>query len=145
MDTVNAARTLACVVLGLRGACAASPENGPHSPQSVIPRTDMEFGMTSEQAVADADVVDRISTARCGCRRASERIGPGGYYLDHDDCMSQMRTLVSDQLNASRCPGGIGEVGVSRCVSSLLTGECDIPGQVDSTAGHCKLDSMCLK
>jgi hypothetical protein len=145
MDTVRAAGALASVALGLQVACGASPQNGPNSSPSIVPRTEMEFGMTSEQAGADADVVERISTARCGCRRASERIGPGGNYLDRNDCLSLMRTLVSNQLNASRCPGGIGEVEVSRCVSSLLTGECDTPGQVDSTAGHCKLDAMCFK
>jgi hypothetical protein len=52
---------------------------------------------------------------------------------------------VSKQLNTSRCPGGIGEVGVSRCVKSLIMGECDMPGQEYPTADHCKIVDMCLK
>jgi hypothetical protein len=95
MDTVKAASALAYVVLGLQIACSASPQSGPHSPRAVVQRTDMEFGMTSEQAVADADVVERISTARCDGSLSCERTGLGSHYRDRNDCLSHMRTLVS--------------------------------------------------
>jgi len=52
---------------------------------------------------------------------------------------------VSRQLNASHCPGGIGEVGVSRCVSSLHDGECDMPGEMYGNTSHCEMNLMCLK
>jgi hypothetical protein len=111
-----------------------------------VPGTEDEHGTTSEQAVADAEVVGRISGARCDRSQSCDRIGPGANYRDREDCMSQMRTLVARQLTASRCPRGMGEVGVSRCVKSLHDAECDHPGeQLYPTPSHCKLDLMCLK
>jgi hypothetical protein len=108
--------------------------------------TEHEHGATSEQAIADAEVVVRISGARCDRSQSCDRIGPGANYHDREDCMSQMRALVSRQLSASRCPGGMGEVGVSRCVKSLHDAECDSPGQqLYPRPSHCELDLMCIK
>jgi hypothetical protein len=59
--------------------------------------------------------------------------------------MAHMRALVAAKLNTASCPGGIGEIGVSRCVKSLHDGECDMPGQEYPTADHCKVKEMCLQ
>jgi hypothetical protein len=143
MNTIQTVSAFTTVALGILVACCAPPESAVSQP--VVPGTEGEPGVTSEQAVADAEVVERIATARCDRSQSCDRIGPGANYHDRDDCMRQARELVSHQLNASRCPGGIGEVGVSRCVSSLHRGQCDMPGQIYGTVSHCELDLMCLR
>ena len=146
MTTIKIAGSLASIALGLLVTCCASPQETASSPQPVVPRTETEgLGVTNAQTVADEDVILRVSSARCDRSQSCDHIGPGAIYRDRDDCMAQMRTLVSKQLNTSQCPGGIGETGVSRCVKSLHLGECDMPGQVYTTVSHCKLEEMCLK
>jgi hypothetical protein len=146
MTTIKTAASLASITLGLLVTCCASPQQAASSPQPIVPESQTQpVGVTSEQAVADEDVVERISVARCERSKSCERIGPGAAYRDHDDCMAHMRTLVAKQLNTSRCPGGIGETGVAHCVKSLIIGECDSPGQEYTTAAHCKIADMCLK
>jgi len=146
MTTLKNAGSLASIALGLLVTCCASPQETASSPQPIVPRTETRaVGVTNAQTVADEDVILRVSSARCDRSQSCDHIGPGAVYRDRDDCMAQMRTLVSKQLNTSRCPGGIGETGVSRCVKSLHLGECDMPGQVYTTVSHCKLDEMCLK
>lgn len=144
MNTIKTASSLVSVAVGLLLTCCASQD--PVSAQPVVPETETTpVGVTAPQAVADEDVVSRISVARCDRSQSCNHIGPGAPYHDRDDCMAHMRVLVSKQLNTSRCPGGIGEVGVSRCVKSLIMGECDMPGQEYPTADHCKIVDMCLK
>jgi|HubBroStandDraft_3_1064219.scaffolds.fasta_scaffold537007_2 hypothetical protein len=146
MNTLQTAGPLVSVSLGLLLACSASPQQAASSPQPVTPQTETPpTGVTSEQAVADEDVVSRISVARCDRSQSCNHIGPGAAYHDRDDCMAHMRVLVSKQLNTTRCPGGLGETGVSRCVKSLVLGQCDMPGQEYPTADHCKVKEMCLK
>ena len=146
MKTVKIAGGVAAGVLGLLlVCCASSPQGATSSPQPVVPGTQGEPGVPAEQAVADAEVVERISNARCDRSQSCDRIGTGATYHDRTDCMNQMRTLVSKELNEARCPSGMGEVSVSKCVKSLQLGECDLPGQVVSTTSHCKLNLMCLK
>jgi hypothetical protein len=144
MNTVKVASV--APVLGFLVACSTSLPSAASAPQPVVPGTEDEHGSTSEQAVADAEVVGRISAARCDRSQSCDRIGPGAHYRDREDCMSQMRALVSRKLSASRCPGGMGEVGVSRCVKSLHDAECDSPGQeLYPRPSHCELDLMCIK
>jgi hypothetical protein len=146
MDTVKVASVLAPILLGFLIACGSSPPTGASSHQPVVPETEHEHGSTSEQAVADAEVVGRISSARCDRSQSCDRIGPGADYRDREDCLSQMRALFSRQLSASRCPGGMGEVGVSRCVKSLHDAECDSPGQqLYPRPSHCELGLMCIR
>jgi Family of unknown function (DUF6184) len=146
MNTIKVACVLGHVLMGFLVACASSPASEASSPQAIVPETKDEPGATNEQAVADADVVERISSARCDRSQSCDRIGPGANYRDRDDCMSQMRALMSRQLSASRCPGGMGEVGVSRCVKSLHDAECDSPGQeLYPRPSHCELGLMCIK
>jgi len=143
MNTLKTASTLVSVAVGLLLTCCASQDN--ISAQPVVPETrTTQVGVTSAQAVADEDVVSRISVARCDRSQSCNHIGPGAVYRDRDACMAHMRALVSEKLNTSRCPGGIGETGVSRCVKSLIMGECDMPGQEYPTADHCKVNDMCL-
>jgi hypothetical protein len=143
MNTIQTVSAFTTVALGILVSCCTPPESAISQP--VVPGTEGEPGVTSQQAVADAEVVERIATARCDRSQSCDRIGLGANYRDRNDCMRQARELVSRQLNASHCPGGIGEVGVSRCVSSLGIGECDTPGQVYGTVSHCELDLMCLR
>jgi hypothetical protein len=143
MNTLQTASTLVSVAVGLLLTCCASQDV---SAQPVVPETQTTpVGVTASQAVADEDVVSRISVARCDRSQSCNHIGSGAVYHDRDDCMAHMRVLVSQQINTTRCPGGIGEVGVSRCVKSLIRGECDMPGQEYPTADHCKVKEMCLQ
>jgi hypothetical protein len=146
MKTVKIASGLASGVLGLLlVCCASSPQGAASTPQPVVPGTQPEPGVPEEQAVADAEVVERIAGARCDRSQSCDQIGTGATYHDRTDCMNHMRTLVSQDLNEARCPAGMGEIGVSRCVKSLQLAECDMPGQVYSTTSHCRLNLMCLK
>ena len=111
----------------------------------MVPGTEPEPGLTNQQAIADADVVERLAAGRCDRSQSCNRIGAGAAYRDRADCMSQNRALVARDVNAWRCPGGIGEVGLSRCEKSLALAHCDMPGQVYTTAAHCELREMCLK
>jgi hypothetical protein len=143
MNTIQTVSAFTTVALGILVAGCAPPESAVSQP--VVPGTEGEPGVTNQQAVADADVVERIAAARCDRSQSCDRIGPGANYHDRDDCMRQARELVSRQLNASHCPGGIGEVGVSRCVNSLHDGECDMPGEMYGNTSHCEMKLMCLK
>jgi hypothetical protein len=146
METIKIASALASVTLGLLVACGAPPTTAASSRQPVVPSTEHEPGATSKQTVADALVVERMAGARCDRNQSCDRIGPGAAYRDREDCLSQMRTLFSGQLSGSRCPAGLGEIGVSRCVNSLHDAECDSPGQeLYPRPSHCALDVMCLK
>jgi hypothetical protein len=136
------ATSVTTVLATILMCCASSPPVP--TPQPVVPGT-REEGVTNLQPVDDSHVIDRIASARCERSKTCDHIGNGAPYRDWDDCMNQMRTLVSAKINEVRCPGGIGEVGLSRCVHSLHVGECDSPGQVYPTVSHCKIDEMCLK
>ncbi|HEY3819276.1 MAG TPA: DUF6184 family natural product biosynthesis lipoprotein [Polyangiaceae bacterium] len=143
---IEVAASLASAALGIMLTCCASSSHDVARTQPIVPETETSpTGVTSQQALADEDVVERLSAARCDRSQSCNRIGPGAAYRDRDDCMAQMGVLVAKELNASRCPGGIGEVGVSKCVHSLHVGECDMPGMEYTTAAHCKLNDMCLR
>jgi hypothetical protein len=146
MNTLKTVCSLASVTLGLLVTCCASPQETAASPQPIVPQTETSpVGVTERQAVADEDVIQRVSIARCDRSQSCSRIGPGATYHDRADCMAQQRVLVSKQLNTERCPGGIGETGVARCVKSLQIGECDMPGEIYGAASHCKVADMCIK
>jgi hypothetical protein len=145
MDTLKTAASLLSGAVAIALTCCASTQPVVSS-QPIVPDTETQpVGVTVEQALADEDVISRISVARCDRSQSCNRIGHGAAYHDRDDCMAHMRDLVAKQLNAWRCPGGMGEVGVSKCVKSLRLGECDMPGQEYTTAAHCKISEMCLK
>ncbi|MGD0529604.1 MAG: DUF6184 family natural product biosynthesis lipoprotein [Polyangiaceae bacterium] len=145
MKTIKSLTSLTsvpAVVLALLLPCCASE---PVGPQPIVPETQTPtVGVTATQALADEDVIERIASARCDRSQSCDRIGPGAPYRDRGVCMAKMRELVSKQLNTYRCPGGIGEVGVSRCLKSLDTGHCDMPGQEYPIASHCKIADMCI-
>jgi hypothetical protein len=132
----------AAITLGLLLPCCASQ---PVGAQPIVPETEATpVGVTATQAVADEDVIQRIASARCDRSQTCDRIGPGAPYRNRDECMAKMRDLVATQINAWRCPGGIGEIGVSRCLKSLKLGQCDMPGQEYPTTSHCKIKDMCI-
>jgi hypothetical protein len=134
--------SVAAPVLAIVLPCCA-PE--PVGAQPVVPETQTQpVGVTATQAVADEDVIQRIASARCDRSQSCDRIGPGAPYRDRGVCMEKMRELVSKELNTSRCQGGIGEVGVSRCLKSLEIAHCDMPGQEYPTTSHCKIVDMCI-
>ena len=141
MSTTKTSIAFGCVALGLFAVGCATPQNAASSPAA---------GAASARVVANDEVVERISKARCDQSQSCNRIGPGTRYRDLGDCTSRMRALVSGQLSASRCPGAIGEIGVSRCVRSLEASECDLPGQLYArrprplSVSNCDLDSMCV-
>jgi hypothetical protein len=144
MNTLKTASAVVSVAVGLMLTCCASEE--PVTNQPVVPETQTpRVGVTATQAIADEEVILRISSARCDRSQSCNHIGPGAVYRNRDVCMEHMRALVATKLNTTRCPGGIGEVGVARCVKSLQAGECDMPGQEYPTADHCKVKDMCLE
>lgn len=136
---------LAPVALGLLAACAENNPPPPNAPQPIVPGSEGAQGNSQQQTVTDDEVVERIAAAHCDRSASCDRIGPGAQYRDRNDCIEQMRVHMRKQLNASRCPRGIGETALALCVKSLHDGECDTPGEVVGTTSHCKLDSLCLK
>jgi hypothetical protein len=143
MNTTHTPTLFVTIILGILAPSCASTEDATSQP--VVPGTEREPGVASQQTVADAEVVERLAAARCDRSQSCDHIGPGANYRDRDDCMRQARDLVSRDLSAAKCPGGMGEVGVSRCVDSLHEGECDAPGEVYGRASHCELAMMCLR
>lgn len=129
--------------LGIVAACAASQQAPP--PQEPIPGTASEDGVTAEQRVADEQVVERIAAARCDRDESCNRIGPGAVYRNREDCMTRKRLTVLQDVNAGKCPGGIGEVALNRCIKSIENGSCDMPGQIIGETSHCHLSVLCLK
>lgn len=130
--------------LGLLVACGAS-QDAAMSAQEPVPGTTTMDGVTAQQSVADEQVVERISAARCDRDQSCDRIGRGAIYRDRDDCMKQTRVSVMRDLNPSSCPGGIGEAGLNRCVRSIEAGACDTPGQIVGQTSHCHLSALCMK
>jgi hypothetical protein len=144
MNTI--AKTGACfsIALGLLAACGAS-QNATLPPEQPVQGTTSTDGVTAQQAVADEEVVERISAARCDRDQSCDRVGPGAVYHDRADCMRQQRLVVRKDLNPESCPGGIGEVALTRCVKSVEAGTCDRPGEITGNVSHCKLAALCIK
>ncbi len=135
-------------VLGALGwllACGASQPDAALSSQQPVPGTRAGDGVTAQQAIADEEVVERISAARCDRDQSCNRIGPGAAYRDREDCMRQTRAMVQRDINPTRCRGGVGEVGLDRCVKSLEAGQCDMPGQVAGRTAQCDVAALCMK
>jgi hypothetical protein len=144
MKAVASLHTLALSTITGLAACASSPPTAP-SPQAPVAGSEAtERGVTAEQTVADDQVVERVANAHCDRSQSCNRIGPGATYRDRADCVSRVGAAVSKDLNASRCPGGIGERALAQCVKSLHEGECDAPGEEYGNISHCKLDSLCI-
>jgi hypothetical protein len=98
-----------------------------------------------QQGVAYQDVVERISAARCDREESCNRVGPGTTYEDRSDCMRYSRRIVSREVNPASCPGGVGAIGLERCVRSLIEGECDMPGQIEGRASDCHVRLLCMQ
>jgi hypothetical protein len=96
-------------------------------------------------------VIERIAAAHCDEVQSCNGIGPGAQYRRREDCMSEMLAVVSNEVSMSPCRGRIGEMAVSRCVSSLdVVDDCDRPGQIYArrprryvNSSDCKVDRMC--
>jgi Family of unknown function (DUF6184) len=141
------ASAFALVAAGM-GVLVACAENNPppaNAPQPVVPGTQAVAGVTEEQAVADEDVVSRLANARCDRSQSCGRIGPGAHFRDRYDCMQREANMVREDLNAAKCPGGIGATGLSQCIRSIDEGRCDTPGQEWGRPSHCKLNTLCMK
>jgi hypothetical protein len=132
-------------VLGLVVSCGASQQSAALPSQEPVPGTRSTDGVTAQQGIAYEDVVERIAAARCDRDQSCNRIGPGAAYRDRDDCLTQTRAMVAGDLNPIRCPGGVGEVAVDRCVNALEAGQCDSPGQTMGRTSLCHLSSLCMK
>ena len=138
---------ICALVLGASGvlaACASNNPPPPSAPQAVVPGSEAPAGLTEQQTVADDEVVNRIANAHCDRSQSCNRVGPGAHYANRDVCLNEIRGVIRKELNAVRCPGGIGERGLAQCVQSLENGQCDSPGQDVGTTSHCKLNSLCI-
>lgn len=125
-------------------ACAATQGNAPAVTEPV-PGTESADGVTLQQRVADATVVDRIATARCDREESCARIGTGALYRNREACERDAHAIVSRDISPDRCPGGVGEVALDRCIKSIELGACDRPGQEYGRTSHCQLSSLCMK
>ena len=131
-------------ITGLLVACGASASSTT-GPQAPVPGTESHDGVTEQQAVSVERVVDLIAEARCDREQSCNRIGPGAQYRHREDCLREARRFVSTSINAQRCMGGIGEVGLNRCLESIEEGQCDSPEQVTGMTSHCHLSALCMK
>lgn len=143
--TTSKMSALVLGALGLLVACGASQQQGAAPTQAPVPGTPRAEGVTMQQQVAYQDVVETISAARCDREESCNRVGPGAIYRDRADCMAQSRGMVSRDVNPASCPGGVGAVGLDRCVRSLIDGECDMPGQIAGRASDCHVRLLCIK
>jgi hypothetical protein len=144
MKTMSTLHFVPIGALGLLLACASDQPPPPGSPQPVVPGTQATAG-SAEQVVADGEVVDRLANAHCDRSQSCDHIGPGARYRDRADCVAQLRQVYARRINAPRCPGGIGALGVSRCIESLHAGECTAPDEEYGNVSHCSVVSMCLR
>jgi hypothetical protein len=136
---------IAVAGMGVLVACAENPPPPPNVPQPVVAGTQSVVGVTEEQAISDDDVVTRMAAARCDRSQSCNRVGPGAEYHDRNACMAEQSDIVRKDLNAAKCPAGIGAKGFVQCIKSIENGQCDMPGQDYSRTSHCKLDSLCMK
>jgi hypothetical protein len=131
-------------LLGGLAACASSSPSTAASPQTSVPGSPATGDTPTEQAVADQAVIERIAAAHCDRSQSCDRIGPGANYRDREDCMSRVRARSGKELSASKCAGGIGERGLTRCEKSLRAGQCTAPGEEYGNTSHCDLNLICL-
>jgi hypothetical protein len=136
---------IAVAGMGVLAACAENPPPPPNVPQPVVAGTQSVVGVTEEQAVSDDDVITRLANARCDRSASCDRVGPGAEYKNRVDCLDHEHEIVRRDLNAAKCPAGIGAKGFAQCVKSVEDATCDMPGQTYEKSSHCKLDSLCMK
>lgn len=133
-------------VVGLLAACGASAQQEQAvNARYPVPGTPARAGVTAQQVVADEDVVERITWARCDRDQSCNLIGPGATYANRNECVRQTRAMVQRDINPARCKGGVGEIGVGKCVKSLIDGECDMPGQIAGRSADCNLAALCIR
>jgi hypothetical protein len=145
MNETTTMRACVAAAVSVLAACASNNPPPPNAPQPLVPGTEPAAGAMEQQAATDDEVVASIADARCDREASCNRVGPGAHYRNRDDCVHQNRQSLRTDLNSARCPGGIGEAGLTQCVKSLENGQCSAPGQDTGVTSHCKLDSMCMR
>ncbi len=133
MGTIGA--TTAGLVLG----CGASPEG----PAAAGTTTSAQVAGTSSQH-ADGAIVESLAGARCDQEQGCSNVGAGQKFASREVCMNQMRGSIGNELNAYKCPRGIEQGQVNRCLNAVKSEECSHPFQTLSRYDACRVGGMCM-
>ncbi len=96
------------------------------------------------QKKVDEAVVDQVTNARCDHEETCKGIGDGQKYATRKVCTEDLRSSMSNDLNAYKCPRGIDSKALDQCMASIKAEECGHP--FDSLQRHqkCMTDNLCL-
>jgi hypothetical protein len=123
---------------GLLFGCGASPD-GP----AAAGTTSAQVASADSQH-ADGAIVERLSSARCDQEQGCNNIGAGQKFATRGVCMDQVRGSIGNELNAYKCPRGIEQAQVERCLNAVKSEECSHPFQTLSRYDACRGGGMCM-
>ena len=103
-----------------------------------------EASAPAAQKKVDEAVVDQVTNARCDHEETCKGIGDGQKYATRKVCTEQLRSDMSNDLNAYKCPRGIDSDALEHCMAAIKAEECGHP--FDSLSRHqkCMTSNLCL-
>jgi hypothetical protein len=136
MSSPRALLVLAFFVGGVGAGCGLSPDTKGSTSLSAATATSGRLERT---------VVEQLSAARCDQEDSCRHIGSGARYASRSACMDGMRSAVTRDVDAYRCPRGIEEDVPGVCVEDVKSEECDHPFKSLKVYRSCRPEALCAR
>ena len=118
---------------------------GAQNAQNAVPGTEPPSGVTEAQNNADQKTVQRIADARCAHEQKCKNIGTGQKYASLDVCKQQLVSDTTGSLNATKCPRGLDQDALNKCMNAIDKEPCSVSVDMLSRVFDCRADALCMK
>ncbi len=144
-------RAVHCLAVLAIAACACGRSS------SSAPASSEHTGVTSRQPAApkarflgtvpgiDAQAVDELAQSWCDQQRGCDQIGEKKPYADFESCMSRMRGVVHDDLDAFHCSHGLDSLQTQSCMSAIHLAACARGDVALPALPACRSEALCAK
>ena len=90
-------------------------------------------------------VSDRLTSARCDRAIECHQVGPSQLHVNLQACQEFYKTKIAEELNPEKCPYGVDEGRVVKCIAATEHTGCDDPVGALMRVEDCRADKLCLK
>lgn len=101
--------------------------------------------LTAGAIVRNDDAAMRLANARCDRELACENVGQGKDYADRDACMRHVGHDANATLRADKCPHGVSEANLERCLADTRHERCSNPVDTIERVNACRRGKLCVR
>ncbi|WP_394839202.1 DUF6184 family natural product biosynthesis lipoprotein [Pendulispora rubella] len=131
--------TFGCL-LGLAGLVGVVSCSSQHRSASAVGTTQTTGGAIVPSKVA----VQYVAATRCNREHVCNQIGAGKRYDSVEDCTRDSWRDTHAELGVERCPNGVNESALDKCLYDLGTQVCSTPVANVQRVATCRRQMLCL-